>query len=133
MRQPWKTSNVDDFASIYLKRNWHILVHDYINERFNPSDGDAVKFLEIMDMMKIWILWFYYGTTSVRLFDGKEGWYANTKDVSLTKDQYTFIIKKFGLDFPVLDIYEEMGEQEKKGNTIWENFDQFNPIVSKLE
>ena len=34
-RQPWKTSNVDDFALIYLNRNWYILVQDYINERFD--------------------------------------------------------------------------------------------------
>ena len=83
--------------------------------------------------MKIWILQFYYGTTSTRLFDGKDFWYAKTKDVSLTKEQYTFIRKKLGLDYPGLDIYEGTEEQEKNGNAIWVNFDRFNTIVSKLE
>ena len=133
MRQPWKTSNVNNFASIYLNQNWYILVQDYINERFNPSEGAAVEFWEIMDMMKIWILQFYYSTTSTRLFDGKEGWYAKTKDVSLTKEQYTFIRKKLRLDYPGLDIYEGTEEQEKNGDAIWGNFDRFNTIVSKLE
>ena len=106
MRQPWKTWNVDNFALIYLNRNWHIVVQDDINERFNPSESAAVEFWEIMDMMKIWILQFYYSTTSTRLFDGKEGWYAKTKDVSLTKDRYVFIINKLVLDLTALDIYE---------------------------
>ena len=71
MRKTWKTSNIENFALIYLNRNWYILVQDYINERFNPSKGAVVEFWEIMDIMKIWILQFYYGTTSTRLFDGK--------------------------------------------------------------
>ena len=81
------------------------MVQDYINERFDPSEDAAVEFWEIMDVMKIWILQFYYGTTSTRLFNEKEGWYANTKDVSLTKDRYAFIINKLGSYFPALDIY----------------------------
>ena len=82
------------------------MVQDYINKRFDPPECAAVEFWEIMDMMKIWILQFYYGTTSTRLFDVKEGWYANTKDVSITKDQHVFIVKKLGSDLPDLDIYE---------------------------
>ena len=82
--------------------------------------------------MKIWILQFYYGTTSTRLFDGKDFWYAKTKDVSLTKYQYMFIIKKLVLDLPALDIYEGAGEQEKKGNAIWGNFGLLNHIVFKI-
>ena len=105
-KQPWKTSNVDNFASIYLKLNFYILFQDYINERFDPSEDAAVEFWEIMDVMKIWILQFYYGTTSTRLFNEKEGWYANTKDVSLTKYRYVFIINKLVLDLTALDIYE---------------------------
>ena len=87
------------------------MVQDYINERFDPSEDAAVEFWEIMDVMKIWILQFYYGTTSTCLFDKKEVWYANTKDISLTKDQYSFIIKKLGLYLPALDIYEGTEEQ----------------------
>ena len=132
-RQPWKTSNVENFASIYLNLNYYIFFQDYINERFDPSEGADVKFWEIMDMIKIWILQFYYGTTSTHLFYGKEVWYANTKDVSLTKYWYAFIIKNLVSDLPALDIYEGTEEQENKGNAIWGNFYQFNPIVSKLE
>ena len=104
-RKPLKTSNVEYFAPIYLNRNWYILVQEYINYHFDPSEGAAVKNWEIIYMMKIWILQFYYGTTSTRLFDGKDFWYAKTKDVSLTKHQYMFIIKKLVSDLPALDIY----------------------------
>lgn len=132
MKSSWETSNVDDFASIYLNRNWYILLQDYINERCQGSE-QAVQFWEILEMMKVWILQFFYGTTTARLFEEREGWFSKAAAIKITRERYTFIIDKLGAGLPELDIYEGSVEEEESGIQIWGNFEQFNPITTKLE
>ena len=132
MKSSWETSNVDDFASIYLNRNWYILLQDYINERCQGSE-QAVQFWEILEMMKVWILQFFYGTTAARLFEEREGWFSKAAAIKITRERYTFIIDKLGAGLPELDIYEGSVEEEESGIQIWGNFEQFNPITTKLE
>ena len=132
MKCSWETSNVDDFTSIYLHRNWYILIHDYINERCQGSEK-AVEFWEILEMMKVWILQFFYGTTATHLFQEKEDWFSKTAAIKITRERYAFIVHKLGAGLPELDIYEGSVEEEESGIQIWGNFEQFNPILTKLE
>jgi hypothetical protein len=132
MKRPWDVATLDDYVSIFINRNWYIMIQDYINERAESSEK-LVEFWEILDMMKMWILQFYYGTTSKRLFDKKDEWYRKARTLKISYERYNMLLKKLGSDFPSLDVFEGTEEEENTGTSIWGNFDQFNPIVTKLE
>jgi hypothetical protein len=52
-----------DFASIYLSRDWYLLLLDYINSRIqDPVEHATTK--EILEMQRDWTLQCIYGTTA---------------------------------------------------------------------
>jgi hypothetical protein len=124
----------EDFASVYLNRDWYLLVLDYINSRIeNPDEKTSPK--EIFDMHRLWMLQCIYGTTAKNLFLDRSQWFTPIRRIDIKYSRYSYIFRKLGADLPKINVNVgcDDKEQDETAERVWGSFNQHNDIIGKIE
>jgi len=123
-----------DFVSIYLNRDWYLLMEEYINARVTEPNMNRATINEIHEMMRVWILQCCYQVTAKTLYTNTT-WYAPIRKIDLTYDRFAFLFKKLGADLPPISILlgQNDAHEDEKATEVWGSFNQYNDIVCKLE
>jgi hypothetical protein len=95
--QPLHAKTPAHFASIYLNRDWYLLMMDYVNDRIENLENKATP-QDILEMQRVWILQCIYSTTAKNLFNDGSLWYRPIRSINITYDRYSFLFNALGSD-----------------------------------
>jgi hypothetical protein len=144
VHQPLHAMTPAHFASIYLNRDWNLLMMDYVNDRIENLENKATP-QDILEMQRVWILQCIYSTATKNLFNDGSLWYRPIRSINIIYDRYSFLFNALGSDVA----HQAFGvlEQRTLGVTIgpaddhdrevlpqiWGSFNQYNAIIGKME
>jgi hypothetical protein len=89
VHKPMESLQTADFASVYLNRDWYLMLQDCINERAENLDEQASP-KEIFEMQRVGMLRCLYRTTATNLFKGASEWFAPVRRLEISHERYSF-------------------------------------------
>jgi hypothetical protein len=132
--KPIESFNPSVFASIYLNRDWYILLFDHINFRIEDPEQKSTM-PEILEMQRVWMLQCIYNTTARNLFQDGSRWFLPVRRLLISYERYSFLFKQLEADLPPINVHVGLNDLEEDANAelVWGSFNQHNDAVSKLE
>ena len=94
--------------------------------------GDHVSYDELLQMQKFWILQLAYGESLSQLKERLD-WFPKVKDITIEDARYRLLFNCLGKNLDSLDITDGNPNEENRGSEIWGNFNQYSPILKKME
>jgi hypothetical protein len=123
-----------DFVSIFLNRDWYLMLLDYVNSRIDFQDQKATP-QEILEVQRVWILQCIYSTTAKNLFNDASGWFTPIRRIRISYERFSFIFQKLGANLPTIDVNVGINDtlMDEVAEKVWGSFNQHNNIISRIE
>jgi hypothetical protein len=130
--KPIESFTPSDFATVFLNRDWFLLLYDYINSRIEDEQQKSTM-QEILEMQRVWILQCIYQTTATNLFENSSDWFYPVRRLHISLQRYSFLFNHLGADLPPIDIRTgpHDAKEDEKAEVVWGSFNQHNDVVSK--
>ena len=70
---------------------------------------------------------------SLRRLKEHSDWFPKVKDITIEDAWYRLLFNCLGKNLDSLDITDGMTNEENRGAEVWGNFNQYSPILKKME
>jgi hypothetical protein len=112
VQKPIETLRPADFASIFLNRDWFILLYDSINSRIeDPGKQSTIE--EIFEMQRVWLLQCIYNTTAKNILQDGSEWFQPAHRLHISYDRYSYTFQQLGADLPPISVNAGLRETEE--------------------